>query len=181
MPCPILPRPIAIGAVAFLLTGPAPPASAADAPNAGKNVYQSTLRSMVWIVVPQEVARRGGMVAYSFASGSGSLIDVPDRLILTNYHVVRESPTATVMFPVFAKGKLIQEREYYEKRLETEGILARVVARDTKHDLALLRVEKLPEGTPALKLAKDPAGPGETVHALGNPGASGALWAYTPG
>ena len=47
--------------------------------------------------------------------------------------------------------------------------------------LALLRAEKLPEGTPALKLAKDPVGPGETVHALGNPGASGALWAYTPG
>src|SRR5438045_2271268 len=119
MPCPILPRTIAIGAVAFLLTGPTPPASAADAPSAGKSVYQSTLRSTVWIVVPQEVARRPGIVAYAFASGSGSLIDVPNRLILTNYHVVRESATARIMFPVFSKGKLVQEREYYEKRLDT--------------------------------------------------------------
>src|SRR5438270_8179170 len=110
MPCRVSPWAVAFGA-AMLLTGPTPPASAADTPNAGKNVYQSTLLSTVWIVVPQEVARRGGVVAYSFVSGSGSLIDVPNRLILTNYHVVRESATARVMFPIFSKGKLVQERE----------------------------------------------------------------------
>src|SRR2546423_3553899 len=144
MPCRVSPWAVALGA-AMLLIGPTPPASAADTPNAGKNVYQSTLRSTVWIVVPQEVARRGGVVAYSFVSGSGSLIDVPNRLILTNYHVVRESATARVMFPVFAKGKLVQEKEYYEKRLDTHGILAEVVVRDAKHDLALLRVASIPE------------------------------------
>src|SRR5438067_559148 len=74
MPRRVSPGTVAFGTVALLLAGLSPPASAADAPNAGKNVYQSTLRSTVWIVVPQEVARRGGVVAYAFVSGSGSLI-----------------------------------------------------------------------------------------------------------
>lgn len=182
MPRCVFPWVVALGAIAFLLTGRVPPSSAADTPNAGKSVFQSTLRSTVWIVVPHEIARQGNMVEVGFISGSGSLIDVPNRLILTNYHVVTEKRSAVVMFPAFANGKLIQEKEFYEKRFDSNyAIPAEVVVRDSKHDLALLRVARVPEGTTALKLSKDPVGPGETVHALGNPGASGALWAYTPG
>ena len=39
----------------------------------------------------------------------------------------------------------------------------------------------MPDGVPELVLAKASAEPGQSVHSIGNPGGSGALWVYTPG
>jgi len=74
----------------------------------------------------------------------------------------------------------VAEREAY--RAPGRRIPAKVVARDPKRDLAVLQLEgPAPTEARAVKLAKDSPSPGQHVHSIGNPGASGALWVYTEG
>ena len=61
----------------------------------GKEIFQRTLKSVTWIV--QQVDAVGGRVR--LMTGSGSLIDVPQRLVLTNYHVVGQAKKVAVFFP----------------------------------------------------------------------------------
>jgi hypothetical protein len=148
-----------------------PPPATADA---GVNAYKHVLRSSVWIH-----SERGRGV---LATGSGSLVDKGRRLILTNYHVVGDVKKATVFFPAYgADKKVIPERSYYRDRIEKLGIPGEVVEIDKEGDLALIRIDRVPEGVPELPLAEASPDPGQSVHSIGNPGKSGALWVYTPG
>lgn len=165
----MLPRILAMTAVLLAFVAPATRAE----PDEGSRVYQETLPSVVWIYSP-----RGGGKA---ATGSGSLIDKDRRLVLTNYHVVADKDSATVVFPVFRGGKLVAERDFYRERLRTGGIKGKVVARDKNVDLALIQLDELPSTAKALPLADDSPSPGQSVQSIGNPGDSGALWVYTPG
>jgi len=140
---------------------------------AASRVYRDVLKSSVWIY-----SSRGNGKA---ATGSGSLVDARKNLVLTNYHVVGDNPRATVLFPSYQNGKLIAERDFYIEKLKRSGIRGRVVARDKTRDLALIELESVPANAVALKLALDTVSPGQTVHSIGNPGGSGALWVYTPG
>jgi S1-C subfamily serine protease len=142
------------------------------APEGSVKVYQSVLKSTVWIIVE----RPEGTV-----TGSGSLIDRRRQLVLTNYHVVGEARRARVMFPAFRDGRVIAEREYYKQRVNDDGITGQVVARDRQSDLALVQIGRVPAGAQALPIAAEGVSPGQSVHSLGNPGGSGALWVYTPG
>jgi S1-C subfamily serine protease len=169
-------------ATLLLVLAPAGPAALAqatkDKPLATKEIYQRTLRATTWILPFEEE----GNARVVRSSGSGSLIDATNRLILTNYHVVREKTAAMVFFPSFKDGKPVPERDFYRNNFKAGGgIEGKVVATDKKHDLALIQLPTLPQGVRALKLAADSVGPGDSVHSIGNPGASGALWAYTPG
>ena len=143
-----------------------------ESTDSGEKVYDRTLHSTVWVLIPVSGTRA--------RSGSGSLIDVNRRLVLTNYHVVGDDDTGFVSFPIFQGGKLVAERDAY--RAPGKRIPAKVVARDPKRDLAVLQLEgPVPSEARAMKLAKDSPSPGQRVHSIGNPGASGALWAYTEG
>jgi S1-C subfamily serine protease len=145
----------------------------AQAVESGVKVYQDTLKSTVWVV-----SNRGqGRVA----TGSGALIDRRRQLVLTNYHVVGDVDRATVYFPDFRGGKLVAERDYYRERARELGIRGHVVARDKRADLALIQIDRVPDGAQALPLSSEGVSPGQTVHSIGNPGGSGALWVYTPG
>lgn len=141
----------------------------------GEKIYQRVLRSTVWILSPTEDKK--------VMSGSGSLIDVKRRLILTNQHVVGEAEKVIVMFPMFQKGKLVAEKAAYLDQLKDgdAAIVGKVVHREPKRDLALIQLEGLPKGALALPLAAKSATPGQKVHSVGNPGSSGALWIYTSG
>lgn len=136
-------------------------------------VYNKLLPSTVWIQVNR--GRNG------YARGSGALIDRRRRLVLTNYHVVGDADRAVVLFPHFRNGRLVAERDYYLRRLRQDAIKAKVVARDERADLALIELDDLPENARSLPLAQASVSPGESVHSIGNPGASGALWVYTRG
>lgn len=162
----------------WLLTGHAPaqaPATTPPAPPAdtGVSAYQKVIHSTVWV----HSARGKGRLA----TGSGSLVDRGRRLVLTNYHVVGNVPRATVFFPAFEGRKAIPERRYYQDRAGRLGIPGDVIEIDKQADLALIRLDRVPEGVPALRLATESPDPGQSVHSIGNPGRSGALWVYTPG
>jgi S1-C subfamily serine protease len=156
--------------LAALLTLALPARADADE---GSKVYKEVLKSVVWILSP----RGGGKVS----TGTGSLIDLDRHLLLTNYHVVGEQDTARVMFPRTERDNVVAERDYYRERFQRYGIRAKVVYRDKKADLAVIQLETVPDGAQAIKLAAETASPGQTVHSVGNPGGSGALWVYTPG
>src|SRR5687767_6084141 len=104
--CPLrrLPPLALTGALTLSLLGltatPAPLPAAEKAPLSGTAIFQRTVKSTVWVVHANE--REDGKIG--IASGSGSVIDVPKRLVLTNYHVVRDKDEVTVFFPQFEKG-----------------------------------------------------------------------------
>jgi S1-C subfamily serine protease len=144
----------------------------------GERVYQRLLKSTVWVVSP--------LSERVVSTGSGSLVDGRKRLVLTNYHVVGSRDAVMVIFPHFHKNggrpEPIAERDYYMDLLKKHiGINGKVVARSQEHDLALVQLDRLPEGVQALPLAHDGVSPGQRVHSMGNPGLSGALWVYTSG
>lgn len=164
----------------FLLAALVSLATAADKEQpGGGNVYKKSLKSVTWIVTPFEDAGGG---RFRYGTGTGSLIDKTDRLVITNYHVVREYETVSVLFPVFENGNAVSERDRYLAQVKGgTAAKGKVIAKDPKKDLALIRLDKLPGDAPILKLGKDGVGPGDNIHCIGNAGVSGGLWAYTPG
>lgn len=150
---------------------PAPPPA-----DSGTSVYQKVVRSTVWVHSNRGEGR--------LATGSGALVDKGRRLVLTNYHVVGDVKRATVYFPDFEgrdAKKVIPDRRHYTERAGRLGVTGEVIELDKRADLALIRLDRVPDGVPELPLAADSPEPGQTVHSIGNPGKSGALWVYTPG
>jgi hypothetical protein len=142
-----------------------------DSEDSGEKVYDRTLHSAVWILIPV-----GGSKA---RTGTGAIIDTNRRLVITNYHVVRDDEHVLVHFPIFVNGKLVAERQAYTPN---KSVPAKVIAREPRRDLAVIQLQgPLPPDAKAVKLAKDSPKPGQRVHSVGNPGASGALWVYTEG
>ena len=105
--------------------------------------------------------------------GSGVLVDKKRRLLLTNVHVVGDSPGVTVYFPEYDNEGLIARRDHYYPK---PGIPGKVVQRQERSDLALVELEALPEGLESIPLAAKSARPAQPVLSVGNPGVSGGLW-----
>lgn len=132
----------------------------------GNEIYQRTLRSTCWVIIPGK------------GWGTGWVVDLDRRLIITNCHVVGDSGYVDVIFPEYDKsGKVISERDHYKNK-KGPGY---VTQRDAGRDLAIIRVTSIPREANQLKLASRNVGPGDRVHTVGNPGVSKALWVYTSG
>ncbi len=143
----------------------APTTRAGDATDAQK-LYRQNIPGTVLIVV------NGG-------NGSGWVIDRERRLVVTNYHVIEKDDEPFVYFAEARNGRVIAERSHYARK--KEYVVGAVVFKDKARDLAIVRLPRLPEGVAALRLAPEAAAPGQRVHAIGNPGASPALWVYSTG
>ena len=139
--------------------------------------YQRLLRSVAWVKTGR-------------GSGTGWIIDVEQKLIVTNDHVVRLQDNAVslmplVVFPVYgdpAEARtLIQERRHYQDKLTELGLPGKLIYADQKRDLAIIQLTKLPDGAHELPLASQSPAPGDEIHSVGNPGRSDALWVYTKG
>jgi S1-C subfamily serine protease len=149
-----------------------PSAPADDYRPGGASIYARLLKSTAMIIRPE---------GNGLARGSGSLVHRGQRLVLTNYHVVGDASEVYVTFPLYENGKLIVESKQYTRHYEEKFVKAKVVRVLKGQDLALVQLEKLPAGTPAVRLAPKSAQPGDAVHSIGNPGASDAAWLYTKG
>ena len=139
-------------------------------------VYNNAIRAVMWIMNP------------GIGEGSGVLIDKQSKLAITNAHVTGTQNTIDIYFPApDEKGELIKDRNFY---LTSKDVLKRlgyytkghVVARSEKTDLAIIRLDGLPESareidwnlTPPATTAVD------LVYILGNP-AKHDLWRWTLG
>jgi tetratricopeptide (TPR) repeat protein len=145
-------------------------AAQARAEVAGDKIYQKALRSTVEV----QVRVNGKTVSW----GTGWVVDVANRLIVTNDHVVGKADTVYIVFPMYKDGRVVTDRARYDP---DDAVSGRVLDSDPSRDLAVIRVPALPAGVPALKLSADRAQTGEMVHLVGNPGASGGMWTYTSG
>jgi len=156
---------ITLTAVATLLV--ASPAWA-DAEN-----YQRTLRSTTWVIASDAEG--------STSSGTGVLVDAQRRLMITNAHVVGDSRKVVVFFRELNQGLPEVKKRYYLDNILKLGLRGNVLAVDRKRDLALVELNRLPEGIQAIELATESTTPGSHVDSIGNPGASDVLWVYTSG
>ncbi len=154
--------------VAVLLCGlvMVPSLPAAPRPAGATTIYRKALRATVLVMTKDSL-------------GTAWLVDRQSRLFITNHHVVGSNKRVEIVFPRFSKGRVVAERSAYRK---VRTLRARVLRADVKRDLALLRLETaLPSGVAPLKLASREPSPGASLHSVGNPGVSGALWVYTQG
>jgi serine protease Do len=151
--------------------GPAP-APASDVPFDAKSIYQNAVKSVALIVCASSEG--------SGELGTGSVVDVARRRILTNAHVVIQDsthqpwPTIHVYFkPAHMTG---------DSKIDmVDPVDGRVVAFDRALDLALVEVPSLPANAGAIAL-DDPRSVevGDRVAAIGHP-EQGGLWTLTTG
>ncbi len=145
----------------------------------GRALYRAALPSVAWVQATGQ------------GKGSGWIVDVPRRLLVTSYHVVGDNDSVEVVFPVRSarvrsSGAHAPITTEHMPRCSREGPLpsaARCCARRTggrsRPDRSL---ESLPEGVVELRLARRRAAqPGDRVHALGNRYDSPVLWVYVAG
>ena len=150
---------------------PAPPAEA-EVAFVPKAIYQKTSKAVVVIVCASSEG--------TGELGTGSVIDAAHRRILTNAHVVIQDSTRKPWEHVsvyFKPAKLTGDT----KRDLAEPVEGKVIAFDRALDLALIEVDRLPQGTPVISLGHpDLVSVGDRVAAIGHP-EQGGLWTLTTG
>jgi len=163
---------VALAAVAALAA--TMPLSAQDPEFKPSELYDRCVKSAVFIVAPE----KGGI-----SMGSGSLIDVEKRYVLTNYHVVDDHQMVYVQFPVRNKdGSLMTDKKKYIERIPAgQALKGKILHVDKTRDLAILQLDRLPPDTPAIPLAKKSVRTGEPVINIGNPGAVDWTFSTTQG
>ena len=114
--------------------------------------------------------------------GTGVVIDADKRWLLTCRHVVGERKTAEVFFP---DPRFSEREEYLARRDELRAlgrlVTGKVLRTSDDLDLALLELDALPPGTPAVPLSDSPPSVGEAVYAVGNRGDLDTLFNVSPG
>src|SRR5262249_54576085 len=80
-------------------------------------------------------------------TGSGWVVSRPQRLVVTNFHVVAKNEqtvaTVKVLFPAYRGGRVIGEMEHYRdlvKQNSAAAITGRVVYSEAKRDLVRVQV-----------------------------------------
>jgi serine protease Do len=146
--------------------------SLAASARADAKIYSEVVTSTAWVLTKVEGKT---------SSGTGVLVDLEKKLLITNFHVVGEARSAIIFFADMKDGKPVTARSHYLDNVTKLGIRGRVLGVDRKRDLALVELDKVPEGATAIKLAEASASAGELIQSIGNPGSSDALWVYTSG
>jgi len=106
--------------------------------------------------------------------GSGVLIDVRNKLVVTAEHVIdatlrKGSTKVSVIFPQRDKdNRILTNATFYKKRKLALQIPGEIIYFDRTKDLALIRLDRLPEGAVAIELAKTDPTPGDQIHVIGN-------------
>src|SRR5438477_3204947 len=113
------------------------------------SVYQKTVPSTGFVVTTNKDK--------SLGYGTCWVVDTEKRLVITNQHVVLGHDTCKVTFPRFSNGNVLTNSGLYA---QSDYIPGKVLARDSKRDLALVRLDRLPKGVKALVLAPQGIMPG---------------------
>jgi S1-C subfamily serine protease len=119
--------------------------------------------------------------------GTGWVIDVQNRLLVTARHVVDDGKGGVfkqvdITLAASKDGNVITDWSHYIANKATLTVKGTVVYDSARKDMAIIQVPNLPQGMTALVLAKDPARPGQDVHVIGNsPLREGGVFAYCYG
>ena len=157
------------------------------------------LFSMIWSVLVADTLHAAtrpevhGRLLYSTAwirtsqgVGTGWIVDQSKRFMVTNLHVVGDAEKVEAFFVALKDVCPITERNYYlenQKALHEQGraVRGRVIARREASDLALVELDRLPDGIAALPLCSREPEPGERLHLVGHRQDSEALWVHSVG
>ncbi len=137
--------------------------------------------------VPDPFAAVAWVRAEGEAAGTGVVVDVGRRWLVTCRHVVGERKAVEVFFPWRKENReLVTERaEYLAHRdaLRKAGLLVRgtVVRTSDAADLALVELDAVPAGVTAAPPARRVGWPGEVVRVVGNRNDLDTLWNVTTG
>jgi S1-C subfamily serine protease/tetratricopeptide (TPR) repeat protein len=118
--------------------------------------------------------------------GTGWVIDLERRLIVTARHVMADREQAEIFFQDNRDGRPILDRDQYLSEradLRKRGRLAtgKLLAKNDNADLAILQAERLPADVPALSLSKRQAQIGDACSSIGHRHDSELLWNRTTG
>lgn len=141
------------------------------------HTYDKVITSVIWIVNTDTKSQ-----------GSGVLIDKKLRRIVTNHHVAKKNESIMVFFPVRDRnGELIVDRSFYLNDSNRDiltrlgyAIQGHVIAESSENDLAILRLDGIPETAREIEYDSNYPRKNSTVHIFGNPGDL-KLWRWTFG
>ena len=137
--------------------------------NVKRNITLEESRGVGGIQVYKEASPTVVLIVTNDEIGSGSMIDRQGHII-TNWHVVQGYSKVAVVFKP-EKGVEVKKENAFA---------AKVIKLDEVSDLALLKIERLPEKTHIIKLGSmDNVEVAQEVHAIGHP--DGEIWTYTKG
>ena len=138
-------------------------------------VYKKVAPSTVWF--------------FEQGSATGVLVDAKKRWILTAEHVVRSTLRSgrnnvkVIFAQVDGQGNVLTEVPNYG--FEKKRVLAipgKIIRSNRMKDMALIELERLPDGMKAVPLASEMPRPGDNVHVIGNSTYSnGGLFSYSNG
>jgi len=134
------------------------------------------------VTPPAQVRATVWVRAGDRATGTGWVVDVDRRWVVTARHVVGDRDTVEVDFI----DHPITDRRHYvadHADLRRRGLTAvgRVIRRHDNADLALLELDRLPAGVPALTPAAGSARPGDGSSSVGHRHDIDLLWTRTTG
>jgi S1-C subfamily serine protease len=159
-------------------------------PSVGRGITPADDKKEPAVELHQKVARSTAWVKTAQGHGTGWLVDAGKRYLVTARHVVEKAgrggdvfETADVLFAAFdAAGDVITDRAYYEKNKGQLTVKGAVVYVDTRRDMAVLKLDRVPAGVPVLPLAARNPRPGQEVHVIGNSSVThGGLFGYNSG
>jgi S1-C subfamily serine protease len=135
---------------------------------------------------PAPLASCAWVRAEGESAGSGFVVDVEKKLLITCRHLVGDRKKIDVIFPWVQDGELITDRTRYlanRVRLRELGLLVigKVLKTSDELDLALIELESLPAGAKAVAFAPHSPHPGEPLRVVGNRLDLDTLWNITSG
>jgi S1-C subfamily serine protease len=130
----------------------------------------------------QQSVHSAVLIENSNSSGTGALLDVNRRIVVTAAHVVRGEDAVNVMFPQFKNGRIVQDKQAYVAESANLTIGGHVIWSDERRDIAVIQLDSVPADAVAMPLAAESAQPGEALFAIGNSTVEyGALFNYLMG
>jgi S1-C subfamily serine protease len=134
-----------------------------------RELFERAVDASAWVIASYEGSpRRPAASEFLTSSGTGFVVTRQDRLMVTNAHVLGQSATVRVYFPLYRNGRLVRDRREYIRF--DKPILGGVVGIDARRDLALIALQHLPPDVQPLPLAARSPDRGERILLVGNPG-----------
>jgi tetratricopeptide (TPR) repeat protein len=164
---------------------PSPAVKEAETPAPTGKEPEKPLPAMTELEVFNYLLKRTAFVHHPVTGGTsfgtGWIVDLDRKLVVTNLHVVEvTSGLVDVHFPAYDNDEVIREPQHYFNNIKP--IRAKVVWTDRIRDLGLIQLDSLPADLAAVPLAKASASVGQQLFSLaGLPRGSEGLWIFTQG